>query len=326
MSTLAFVSSKTEAPRLSEFACDVHSGLTRPGQKELHSKYLYDDLGTALFQAITVLPEYGLTRADGRILRGHASEIVEGAGVPTLILELGSGTGQKTRHLLEAIETRPRLVRYCPIDVSQAALDQCERELGSVAEVLPMHASYLAGVRRAALRREAGEPLLVLFLGSTIGNFEAHCALEFLSELHDLLQPGDALLLGADLVKPVEQLLAAYDDPTGVTAAFNLNLLARVNRELGADFDLRKFEHQARYAVSKQRIEMYLRSRVAQRVSIPGAGFCVKFLEGETIWTESSHKYQLPQLKAMARQSGFRVEAEWIDREWPFVESLWIAN
>jgi dimethylhistidine N-methyltransferase len=326
MSTPAFVSSKIRiAPVRSEFGSDVRQGLTRAGQKELHSKYFYDDLGTALFQAITLLPEYGLTRADTRILREYAPQIVERAARPALIAELGSGTGEKTRFILEAMLARQGSVRYCPIDVSQAALHHCQREIESFAEVRPILGSYLPGIRSAAELRAPGEHLMVLFLGSTLGNFEPHCAREFLKELHSLLSPGDCLLLGVDLVKPVAQLLAAYDDALGVTAAFNLNILSRVNTELNANFELRQFQHEARYNDEKQRVEMHLRSKIAQRVVIPGAGCAVDFAAGETIWTESSHKYQLSQVDEMADTNGFRVQAQWVDREWPFVESLWAA-
>lgn len=326
MSTPAFVSSRTrKIPPRTEFGSDVRHGLMRAGQKELHSKYFYDDLGTILFQAITLLPEYGLTRADTRILRDNASQIVEEVAGPALIAELGSGTGQKTRFLLEAMLDRQGSVRYRPIDVSQAALNHCERELEQFAEVRPILGSYLPGIRAASEHRSPGEHLFVLFLGSTLGNFEIQCAREFLKELRELLEPEDSLLLGVDLVKPIPQLLAAYDDALGVTAAFNLNILSRVNTELGANFDLRQFQHEARYNDGKQRIEMHLQSKIGQRVVIPGAGCAVQFAAGETIWTESSHKYQLPQLDEMAEASGFRVKAQWIDREWPFVESLWVA-
>jgi dimethylhistidine N-methyltransferase len=327
MSTQAFVSSKiSSTPIRSEFGSDVRRGLTRSGQKELHSKYFYDDLGTLLFQAITLLPEYGLTRADARILRTNSPAIIREAGFPTLIAELGSGTGEKTRFLLEVVSSEmPAGTRYCPIDVSQAALNQCERELEQFAEVRPILGSYLPGIRAASELRSSGEHLLVLFLGSTLGNFELPCAWEFLKELRELLQPGDYLLIGVDLIKPVPQLIAAYDDAHGITAAFNLNILSRVNSELGANFDLRHFQHEARYNDQKQRIEMHLRSKVAQRVVIPGAGCVIDFSVGETIWTESSHKYQLAQLDEMASTNGFQVKSQWTDQEWPFVESLWAA-
>ena len=303
----------------------MRTGLSKP-QKELHSKYLYDELGSALFEAITHLPEYGLTRADERLLRTHAAEIASLLPPWVAVIELGSGTGQKTRHVLQAIHgqaIRAPEPRYFPIDVSADALARCERDLAGVAEVHPLEQSYLNGMASAAAWRRPGENLLVLFLGSTIGNFERPCALEFLRDLRRALKPGDCLLLGADLVKDRDRMLTAYDDPTGVTAAFNLNLLARVNRELGANFNLRGFEHQSLWNERERRIEMHLRSRARQTAFIPGADCQAEFQPGETIWTESSHKFQLSELAAMAEQSGFGVQAQWTDADWPFVETLW---
>jgi L-histidine N-alpha-methyltransferase len=307
-----------------EFASDVRSDLSKP-QKELHSKYLYDELGSALFEAITHLPEYGVTRADERLLRKHARDIAELIPETATVIELGSGTGRKTRYVLNALKRADRVPRYFPIDVSREALGRCLRELADIADVRPLEYAYLDGMARAAAHRRAHESLLVLFLGSTIGNFERERAIEFLRDLREWLLPGDALLIGADLVKERDRMLLAYDDPTGVTAAFNLNVLGRMNRELGADFDLRKFEHQTRWDETERRIEMHLRSRVDQSVFIPEADFRVRFRGGETIWTESSHKFQRHEMFEMAAQTGFRVKEQWVDLEWPFVESLWMV-
>jgi uncharacterized SAM-dependent methyltransferase len=188
-----------------------------------------------------------------------------------------------------------------------------------------MESSYLAGLREVASRRDTGQSLLILFLGSTIGNFEPEAAIDFLLAVRLCLVPGDALVLGTDLVKPTEQMLAAYDDPTGVTAAFNLNLLGRINRELDADFDLRQFEHMVRYEEQAQRIEMHLRSRVYQIVSIRKADVIVDFVPNETICTEASHKFRPEQVAELARLSGFRLEQQWIDCQWPFAENLLVA-
>jgi len=182
--------------------------------------------------------------------------------------------------------------------------------------------SYLEGLRQVAEWRAPAQTLLVLFLGSTIGNFESEAAVDFVYAVRQCLEPGDALLLGTDLVKPAEQLIAAYDDPTGVTASFNLNLLARINRELGADFDLRQFQHIARYNADAQRIEMHLRSRVHQTVNVHGADLIVDLAANETIRTEACHKFRPEQIRTMARLAGFRWEASWTDQEWPFAESL----
>jgi dimethylhistidine N-methyltransferase len=323
MSTQVFEWSKiklAERTDVREFASDVRLGLGK-AQKELHSKYLYDDLGSSLFEAITHLPEYGLTRADARLLARYSADIAKQLPARVAVIELGSGVGQKTRHLLKAIGGGS--LRYYPIDVSAEALGRCERDLSDVAEVHPLVQSYLDGMARATAEREPGESFLVMFLGSTIGNFEHKCALEFLRDLRRTMQPGDTMLIGADLVKDPARMIEAYDDPTGVTGAFNLNLLGRINRELGGNFRLRDFEHQARWNAGQRRIEMHLRSRIGQTVSIAEADLTIQFQADETIWTESSHKFQVSELDAMAEQAGFNVEDQWIDLDWPFAENLW---
>ncbi len=305
----------------------MRAGLCRPGQKELPSKYLYDEVGSALFEVISVLPEYGLTRADERLLHRHAADIVARLKPQVLVAELGSGSGKKTRWLLEALARRQRTT-YCPIEISPTALARCENELGQIecVSIVGFERPYLDGLLAAASGRRADDHLLVLFLGSTIGNFDRDAGERFLTEVRRILFRGDALLLGTDLEKPLPQLLAAYDDPIGVTAAFNLNLLARINRELNADFDLTAFRHEARYNAQHQRVEMHLRSLRDQIVTIPRAGCAVSFLKGETIWTESSHKYHAEDISAMALRNGFHFDAQWIDTEWPFAESLLIAQ
>jgi L-histidine Nalpha-methyltransferase len=185
---------------------------------------------------------------------------------------------------------------------------------------------YLEGLRAVANRLDDDEPLLVLFLGSTIGNFDRDAGQEFLRDVRATLRRGDALLLGTDLVKDISTQVLAYDDPAGVTAAFNLNLLARINRELGADFDLTHFQHEARWNNPERRMEMHLLSVCRQRVHIPAAGLQVTLDEGETIWTESSHKYFADEVAEMARQTGFRCAAQWIDEEWPFAQNLLMAE
>jgi L-histidine Nalpha-methyltransferase len=304
----------------SEFAADVWRGLTRT-QKELPSKYLYDDLGSALFDAITRLPEYGLTRADQRVLERCALELEDGY---RRVVELGSGSGLKTRVILESVAARHAIV-YQPIDLSGAALAACEKALGDLATVEPIEAGFFDGLDRVAISRDSGGPLLVLFLGSTIGNFDARCAADFLCQVRGRLRDGDAFLIGFDLVKPRPQLLAAYDDPTGVTAAFNRNILGRINRELDGEFDLRRFAHEARYDAAEQRVEMHLLSLGAQEVRIGALDLTAGFQDGETIWTESSHKYTPDQIEHMAISAGFRCARTWTDEEWPFAESLWIA-
>jgi L-histidine Nalpha-methyltransferase len=310
-----------------EFALDVRQGLLKAGQKELPSKYFYDATGSALFEVICQLPEYGLTRAEERLLSRHAKEIVELLPGPIVVAELGSGTGKKTRFVLEALCRRQQPTSYHPIEISPSALAMCERELRDIhcISIVGFESEYLNGLLEVAARREEREHLLVLFLGSTIGNFDGDASLEFLRRLRSILREGDALLLGADLEKPVETLVAAYDDELGVTAAFNRNLLVRINRELEADFDIGQFGHFALYNGRTGSIEMHLRSLKEQQVKIGMAGLTVSLAFGETIWTETSHKYSHRELLRMARQTGFRCEAQWVDREWPFVDSLWIA-
>jgi len=310
-----------------DFAAEVRAGLTTTGQKELPSKYLYDEVGSALFEVISVLPEYGLTRADERLLRHHAESIVRRVPSPALVAELGSGSGKKTGWILEPLSRRQRTT-YFPIEISPTALAQCEKELRHLdcVSIVGYERPYLDGLLAVAARRRHDEHLLVLFLGSTIGNFDRPAGEEFLKEVRRILCPGDALLLGTDLVKPVPQLIVAYDDPTGVTAAFNLNLLARINRELDADFDLSRFRHTVRYDGVERRIEMHLRSTCDQTVRVRKAGFTVKLAKDETIWTESSHKYSSDEVIHMARRIGFCCDAQWVDLEWPFAQSLLIAG
>jgi len=312
---------------VSEFATDVRESLTKPGQRELPSKYLYDEVGTALFETICVLPEYGLTRADARLLEKYAGEIVRRVPSPVQVAELGSGSGKKTRWILEALSRRQKTYYY-PIEISPSALAALSKELGQIdmVSIVGHEQPYLEGLRTVAEGRGERDHLLVLFLGSTIGNFDRDAGEEFLREMRDTLQPGDALLLGTDLEKSIELQLLAYDDPAGVTAAFNLNLLARINRELGADFDLSSFRHQARWNRVERRIEMHLRSTCRQTVHVPAASLRFMLDEDETIWTESSHKYRAEEIAEMAARTGFRCDGQWIDREWPFAQNLLIAG
>ena len=310
-----------------EFGADVRAGLARPGQKELPSKYLYDDVGSALFEVISHLSEYGLTRADERLLQRHASEIVERLDAPVAVAELGSGSGKKTRWILEALSRWQRTFYY-PVEISRSALLMCQRELSDIdsLSIVGFEREYLDGLLEVAAHRQRGQHLFVLFLGSTIGNFDRPAGVKFLAEVRRILEPGDSLLLGTDLEKSSAQLLQAYDDELGVTAAFNLNLLARINRELDADFDLGQFVHTARINREARSVEMHLRSKRRQTVRIPAADLRVEFLEGETIWTESSHKYSVDEVFQMARNAGFSCQAQWIDEQWPFAESLLTAE
>jgi L-histidine N-alpha-methyltransferase len=309
-----------------DFAAEVVVGLNQPGQKELPSKYLYDEVGSALFDVICLLPEYGLSRAGMRLLQRHSHEIVSLLPSPVIVAELGSGSGQKTRLLLEALSRRQR-VNYYPIDISGSALSRCRQEIGQIdnVSIVGFERAYLDGLQEVSARRREGERILVLFLGSTIGNFDRPAGDQFLREVRAILHEGDALLLATDLEKPVSQLLQAYDDPAGVTAAFNMNLLARINRDLGADFDLKQFRHLARYDESERRVEMHLVSKAWQRITIREAGFRFYLREGETIWTESSHKYNPDEVIQMGSRTGFRCVQQWCDAEWPFAQNLFFA-
>jgi len=314
-------------PSLSGLAQDVRAGLSKKGQKELPCRYFYDDIGSALFEVITHLPEYGLTRAGQRLLRKSAPAIASRVPSPVIVVELGCGSGRNTRWLLEAL-TRKCPVTYCPIEISGAALATCKRQLDDIDSLsfVGFQCEYLEGLAEASTLRRTGEHLLVMFLGSTIGNFSRPQGVQFLQRVHRSLLPGDFLLLATDLEKPISQVLLGYDDPLGVTAAFNLNLLARLNRELEADFRLDRFRHVARYNDQERRIEMHLLSTSKQTVTIPGAGLSVRLERGETIWTESSHKYNVPEVIRMGHQSGFRCDAQWLDEEWPFAHTLFVAE
>jgi len=310
---------------VNSFAEEVRDGLGRSGQKELPSKYFYDDIGSAVFEIITKLPEYGLTRAEERILLRHSGAIADRLATHGMVIELGSGSGRKTRRILEAL-AQHRATTYCPIEISSTALETCERELDDLAQVsiVGFETEYLDGLSKAVACRHPGEGVVVLFLGSSIGNFDRGPGEQFLCKIRQAILPGDALLLGTDLEKPLAHLIAAYDDPLGVTALFNRNLLARINRELGGNFDLARFEHVALYNDRERRIEMHLRSVESQTVSIEGASFT--FDRDETIWTESCHKYGRHEPREMAERTGFECVAQWVDDEWAFAENLLVAT
>ena len=309
------------------FAEDVRRDLALT-PKQLQSKYLYNALGSALFEAITHLPWYRITRAEGRLLSRFAPDMVRPLADPVTMVELGSGSGEKIALLAEGLRSRRHRVTVHLIDISAAALELSERTLGRLEHVsiIGHRATYEEGLRRAARGRPEHGALLVLFLGSNIGNFDPPAAREFVDEIRGCLRPGDALLLGADLVKPESDLLLAYDDPLGVTAAFNKNLLARINTELLADFDLAEFAHRAVWNPLAARIEMHLVSRRAQTVRISRAECTVEFASGETIWTESSYKYEPDEIAAVVSAAGFRLEEQWIEPDARFALTLFRAE
>ena len=293
------------------FAADVAAGLSGR-RKSIPPRYFYDAVGSALFEAICELPQYYLTRAETEILTTHRREIAAALGNPARLIELGSGSSRKTRLLLDELPT----LEYVPVDIDAAMLERAAAELRAVYPALTV--TPVAGdlLRPSLAFRDlphARGRVAVLFLGSTIGNLDDDEALELLRDARTALQPGDVLLLGADLRKSKSILDAAYDDPLGVTAAFNLNLLQRINRELGGRFDLASFRHRAFYDEEKGRIEMHLVSLCRQTVRIDGLGLELMFDEGETIHTENSQKYDDETIGALARESGFAVANCWKD-------------
>jgi dimethylhistidine N-methyltransferase len=310
-----------------QFAEDVARDL-RKRPKELQSKYLYDPLGSSLFEAICRLPWYRITRAEMRLLGMHAADIVSAIRGPATLVELGCGSGEKITLLIDALERAGRSARVHLIDISEQALEQSGRALDGRehVSVVGHRSTYEQGLRQAASLRDARETTLTLLLGSNIGNFDEPAASEFLMSIRRALRPGDLFLLGADLVKPERSLLLAYDDPLGVTAAFNKNLLVRINGELGGTFDLDGFDHRAVWNADSRRVEMHLVSRFPQDVEIAGAGLRVSFAAGETIWTESSYKYDAREIVTHGAQAGFRLRRQWIERSDRFALTLFDAE
>lgn len=314
-------------PTLSEFATEVRRDLAL-APKQLQSKYLYDALGSSLFEAICRLPWYRIARAEHRLLVAHAAEIVaELGGDRSTIVELGCGSGEKLAVVAEALQRSGGSARVHLIDISSQALEQTEQRLTRLqhVSVVGHQSTYEVGLRRATEARAGTGPMVVLLLGSNIGNFDTSAALAFLRRIRKVLRPGDRLLLGADLVKPLHDLQLAYDDPLGVTAAFNRNLLVRINQELGGTFNLAAFDHRAAWNRDEQRIEMHLVSRVAQRATIAAAETSVSFLPGEHIWTESSYKYEPDQIERMGMDAGFALCDQWIEEDARFALSFMIA-
>ena len=310
---------------IAEFATDVRRDLSLT-PKQLQSKYLYDQLGSSLFEAICRLPWYRITRAESRLLERHAPEIVDEFCGGTIV-ELGCGSGEKIAMLAEVLQARGGSARVHLIDISSQALEQTEQRLTRLehVSVVGHQSTYEDGLRKAAAARSGDDPMLVLLLGSNIGNFDTPAALAFLQRIRRTLQTGDLLLLGADLVKPEVDLILAYDDPLGVTAAFNKNVLVRVNRELGGNFDLGAFRHRAIWNAGEQRIEMHLVSSAAQRVTIASSGVTVDFKPGEHIWTESSYKYDSDQIQEMGASAGFITLRQWTDPDAAFALTLFLA-
>jgi L-histidine Nalpha-methyltransferase len=313
-----------------DFAEDVRRGLTA-ARKFLLPKYFYDELGSQLFEAICLLPEYYLTRAESEIFARHSEEIVEATarGSRVTLVELGSGSATKTRRIIEALLRRQKRLLYVPVDISTAALESSAHALlqeFDALEVAAYAADYDTALPRLAENFDADSRALVLFLGSNIGNFDRDAARDFLRNLRGVLRANDSVLLGADLKKDPAVLEAAYDDALGVTAAFNLNLLARINRELEADFSVRDFRHVAVYNEREGRVEMHLESAREQTVNISALSLAVNFRAGERIHTENSYKYDPAELSALARATGFQLARTWLDAGERFSSNLFVAG
>jgi L-histidine Nalpha-methyltransferase len=304
-----------------DFATGVRVGLTA-SPKYVAPRYLYDQVGSALYDAIVLLPEYYLTAAETEILERHADGIAALAGGAE-IAELGPGNGSKTRILLEAALRRHACVHYRPIDIARDALQRLSERL--VAEYERLRVTAYFGDYEHALRSQSfrcGEAMLLLFLGSSIGNYRPHEAVSLMRAIAAALRPGDHVLLGADLKKSREELELAYDDPGGVTAAFNRNVLARINRELGGDLDLRAFRFAVAYDEMRGCVDSFQESTIAQRARIAELDLTVTFARGERILTESSYKYDETDVRDLANASGFSVSAAWTDAARRFLVTL----
>ncbi len=298
---------------LTAFARDVRAGLLGY-PKSLPCRYFYDAEGSRLFEAICELHEYYLTRAEREILAERGTELALRFPRGTTLVELGSGSAAKTQVLIEALLRCHGTLRYVPVDISGAMLRESAQALLAQYPALDIFAvagEYQDGLEY--LNAVAGRPKLILWLGSSIGNLERRDAATFLRHVRDHMHPGDRLLVGIDLRKDRDILLRAYDDASGVTARFNLNLLARINRELGGHFDLTRFRHRAAYDRPTGRIEMYLVSLGPQRVAIDDLGEEARFAADETIHTENSYKYSLAEIDSLAQDAGLSMEGQWFD-------------
>ena len=309
--------------RVSQFAADVQHFLTRE-PRELPSRYFYDALGSALFEAICQLPWYRITRAESRLLAAHGSALHRHVAPLSRVVELGPGSGEKLKLLLAALPAGPATLAVHLVDVSHRALEIAAQTLSMRDDlrVVAHAAEYEAGLREVAARSAGGGHTLVVFLGSNIGNFDPPAAAALLQSIRRTLSPGDAVLVGTDLVKPETELLLAYDDPLGVTAAFNRNLLVRINRELGGNFDIGEFAHEAVWNTAESRVELYLVARSRQHIRIAALPMELTMQPGERIWTESSYKYEPSGATRMLAAAGFSVMAQWIDRVNAFALTL----
>jgi len=321
-----FIHNLVKRDPLAGFAEDVRKGLSAQPKRFL-PKYFYDELGSQLFEAICLLPEYYLTRAENEILQRYSDQIVAAVDGHKTLLEMGSGSASKTRLLIEALLRRQPELLFMPVDISATALESGSRILLQSYPRLKIEAfaaDYFAGL--AELGKKPRARTLALFLGSNISNFDIEEAHGFLRALRKVLKEGDALLLGADLKKDPAILEAAYNDALGVTSAFNLNVLARINRELDGTFDLHSFQHKAFYNSEMGRIEIYIESVVNQRVLIRKLDLEIDFAAGELIHTENSYKYDITGIEQLATATGFKLSRTWLDSLERFSSNLLLAN
>lgn len=305
---------KLQQPAVSSIAEDVLQGLTSD-PKTLSPKLFYDAAGSELFDRITELPEYYPTETERRIFRRHAADMIAAAGNCDSMVELGAGSAGKTVLLLDAMMQTGSSITYYPVDVSGSALEVCSERMNALLpglKVIPKVLDFTHGMPQ--FRKISGQKLF-LFIGSSIGNFEPLAAGLFLKQVRASMNQGDALLLGTDMRKSASVLIPAYDDARGVTAAFNKNLLVRMNRELGSDFDLESFAHRIVWNERLSRIEMHLQSVREQTVTIPALALSINFAQGETIHTENSYKFTMPMVEAIANNGGLTIEQTWADEK-----------
>ena len=324
--TRLYIHNLVKRDPLAGLAEDVRKGLAAQPKRFL-PKYFYDELGSQLFEAICLLPEYYLTRAENEILERYSDEIIAAVDGQKTLVEMGSGSASKTRLIIEALLRKQPDLLFMPVDISASALESSSRILLQSYPRLRIEAyaaDYFAGL--AELGKKPRRRTLALFLGSNISNFDLEEAFRFLRALRSVLQKGDALLLGADLKKDPAVLEAAYNDALGVTSAFNLNVLARINRELGGNFDLRAFRHHAYYNQTGGRIEIYIESLLDQTVRIEKLDLEVQFTAGELIHTENSYKFDKSGIQRLAGQTGFELSRTWLDSRERFSSNLLLAN
>lgn len=299
--------------RRDKFASDIAYGLTRKN-KFIPSKYFYDITGSQLFEQICNLPEYYLTRKEIEILSSIKNELTNYLSSHSAIVELGSGSATKTRFLLEILSENHEEVQYYPIDISDITYESAEKlqdEFFNL-KITGIVDQYEAGLK---LLKNLKKGKIIVFFGSSFGNFDKKSDVEFLKRIHESMNKEDLFLLGIDLVKDIKVLEMAYDDPQGITKKFNLNLLSRINRELGGDFISSNFDHVAFYNSAQKRIEMHLQAKTNQNIFIKNIDLSIKLAKSEKIRTEYSHKYTIPQIRDLAKNAGFKIREIWTDQK-----------